>query len=273
MDDLNSFLSVFVFILGALLGSFFNVCIVRMPKEESIIFPASHCPNCKKSIPFYLNIPIVSYLWLRGKARCCGVRISIRYFIIELLTASLSLILFLFYSHSNRLPIQSAMGCMVLLSLIVVTVIDLEHLIIPDEISVGGTLLGLLFSFIWPSMHGESSHWWSLGQSALGILAGGGTLWAVACIGEKILKKEAMGMGDVKLMSYVGAVAGWKMAFLTIFLGSLLGAIISLIFIFTKRLQRQSQIPFGPFLSLGVWISFLFGEKLINWYWGFVSLP
>jgi leader peptidase (prepilin peptidase)/N-methyltransferase len=241
-------------IFGALIGSFLNVCIVRLPKEESIITPGSHCPHCKTPIKFYDNIPLVSYLFLKGRCRYCKKSISIRYPLIEGITALGSLILFMKFGPSLSFLIYFAFVS----ALIVITVIDLYHQIIPDVISLPGIGVGLLASFITPQI--------TFYGSLIGILLGGGSLFLVATVYQWLFKREGMGGGDVKLLAMIGSFLGWKAVILTILIGSLIGSIIGISIIVLKGKDFKYAIPFGPFLSLGAVIAFFYGEDIIRWY-------
>jgi leader peptidase (prepilin peptidase)/N-methyltransferase len=247
-------LTVFSIIIGAIIGSFLNVCIVRLPKEESIVTPGSHCPHCNHPIPFYDNIPFISYLVLRGKCRYCKSSISPQYPLVEGITAVSSLLLFLKFGPSlNYLFYFSFVA-----ALIVITVIDLYHQIIPDVISIPGIGVGLLGSLLVPYI--------TFSNSLLGILLGGGSLFLVATLYQWFFKREGMGGGDVKLLAMIGAFLGWKSVILTILLGSLVGSIVGMITMVIKGKDFKYAIPFGPFLSLGAVIALFYGEAVIHWY-------
>ncbi len=254
--DLEILIRVFFFIAGALIGSFLNVCIVRLPLEKSVVRPGSHCVKCNKPIRWYDNIPILSYLILLGKCRDCGAKFSIRYLLIELLTASTFLGLYLYYGLSWILLPYLLMFS----GFIVATFVDFEHRIIPDEVSLGGLIVGFIISPFIPQMHSTHSWLWSLGQSALGILVGGGSIYLMGLMGEWIFKKEAMGGGDVKLLAMVGAFLGWKYALLTFFLAPFFGAIVGII---EKIRTKDSTIAYGPYLVLGAIVSLFWGDKII----------
>jgi len=241
-------------ILGALVGSFLNVCISRLPKEESIIWPGSHCPYCKKPIRFYDNIPLVSYVLLTGKCRNCKKPISIQYFLIEGITALSSLFLFMKFGPSLSYLFYFAFVA----ALIVITVIDLYHQIIPDVISLPGIGVGLIASLILPQI--------TFLNSLFGVLLGGGSLFLVATCYEWLFKREGMGGGDVKLLAMIGAFLGWKAVILTILLSSLIGSITGILIMVVKGKDFKYAIPFGPFLSLGAAISLFYGQNIINWY-------
>ncbi len=241
-------------LFGAIVGSFLNVCILRLPKEESIITPGSHCPHCKKPIAFYDNIPLISYFILRGKCRHCKKRISLQYPIVEGITALSSLLLFIKFGPSIPYLLYFAFVS----SLIVITGIDLYHQIIPDLISLPGIGVGLLGSLLFLPL--------TFLNSLFGILLGGGSLFLVATLYQWLFKREGMGGGDVKLLAMIGAFLGWKAVILTILLGSLIGSITGIAIILLRGKDFKYAIPFGPFLSLGAVISLFYQNEIISWY-------
>ena len=247
-------LSIVSIILGAMVGSFLNVCIYRLPKEESIIWPRSHCPTCKKMIRFYDNIPLISYLLLRGRCRYCKGPISLQYPLVEGVTALSSLFLIIKFGPSLSYLFYFAFVA----ALIAITVIDLYHQIIPDGISLPGIGVGLLASLVIPQI--------TFFNSLMGILLGGGSLFLVATLYEWIFKREGMGGGDVKLLAMIGAFLGWKAVILTILLSSLIGSITGILIMILKGKDFKYAIPFGPFLSMGAVIALFYGENLIRWY-------
>ena len=247
-------LEVFSFLLGAMIGSFLNVCICRIPKGESIVFPGSHCPHCQHPIPFYDNIPVLSYLWIKGKCRSCHHAISLQYPIVEAVTAISSLLLFLNFGLSWSYLIYFVFTA----ALIVITVIDLYHQIIPDVISLPGIGAGLLVSLVHPQI--------TFFNSLFGVLLGGGSLFLVATVYQWLFKREGMGGGDVKLLAMIGAFLGWKAVILTILLSSLIGSVTGVVLMLIKGKDFKYAIPFGPFLSLGAILSLFYGEKIIRWY-------
>jgi len=247
-------LTLLSIIFGAFIGSFLNVCIFRLPKEESIIWPGSHCPYCKKPIRFYDNIPLLSYVLLMGKCRHCKIPISIQYPLIEGITALSSLFLFMKFGPSLSYLFYFAFVA----ALIVITVIDLYHQIIPDVISLPGIGVGLIASLILPQI--------TFLNSLFGVLLGGGSLFLVATCYEWLFKREGMGGGDVKLLAMIGAFLGWKAVILTILLSSLIGSITGILIMVVKGKDFKYAIPFGPFLSLGAAISLFYGQNIINWY-------
>ena len=236
------------------MGSFLNVCIHRVPRGESIVAPGSHCPHCKSPIKFYDNIPLISYLLLRGRCRNCRGTISIQYPFVEGVTALSSFLLFLRFGLSWSYLFYFVFVA----SLIVITVIDLFHQIIPDVISLPGIGVGLLASLIVPDL--------PFLNSLIGMLLGGGSLFVVATLYQWLFKREGMGGGDVKLLAMIGAFLGWKAVILTILLSSLIGSITGIIVMVAKGKDFKYAIPFGPFLSLGAVISLFYGEKIITWY-------
>lgn len=248
-------------LFGLLIGSFLNVCIWRMPRNESIAWPASHCPACKNPIRWSDNIPVLAWCLLRGKCRSCAARIPIRYPAVELLGGLAGFAAFTQWSGA-----YAAMAAAIFWALIVVTWIDWEHQIIPDEISVGGIVAGLIFSFffpLWAAGPEAEAGWRALLNSASGVLAGGGLLYLMAVVGEKVFKKEAMGGGDVKLLAAIGAFFGWKGALFALFAGSITGSFAGLA---AKMIWKKEVIPFGPYLALGTILHMFWGEALLSWY-------
>ena len=246
-----------IFILGLIIGSFSNVCIYRIPKNESIIFPASHCPNCHNPIKTIDNIPILSYFLLKGKCRKCGEKISIRYPIVEFLTGAIYILIFLNYGRSY----QSLIYALLSSALIIISFIDLDEQIIPDEISLPGIVIGFALSFMVPYI--------SYLNSLLGIIIGGGIIFLIALAGLAIFKKEAMGGGDVKLSAMIGAFIGWKYIIISLFIGFFIGAVAGILLILLKIRSRDDLVPFGPFIVLGSLITILWGENILSWYLGF----
>jgi leader peptidase (prepilin peptidase) / N-methyltransferase len=251
---------IFAFILGAVVGSFLNVCIYRLPKNESIVFPPSHCFGCDKQISWYDNIPIVSYLVLRGRCRSCKSRISVQYPLVELINALLTLFLFLRFGPTFPFLVLF-LFCS---AMVVITFIDLEHQIIPDVISLPGIVAGFIISFFIPQLG------WL--NSIIGIVAGGGSLWLVAWLYELLTKKEGMGGGDIKLLAMMGAFLGWKAIPFIIFVSSLTGSVIGVTVMLIGKKDSKLAIPFGPFLAAGAVLYIFFGRELIHWYLSFSNI-
>ncbi len=249
---MDTLVLVFAGLFGLIFGSFLNVCIYRIPREKSLVWPPSTCPKCNARIRWYDNIPVFSYLCLLGKCRHCKAPISIQYPLIELLTAVLT-VLFVW-----RLGVSPWMFVVVaaVYALIALSVIDLEFMIIPDRFSLGLIVWGLLFAWLNPNFEGV---WW---QKELYALLGAGVglfgVLAIALIGTWIFKKEAMGGGDVKLMGGIGALLGWQGVITTIVFASFFGLVYSLGLMIFKGKKGGDVIPFGPFLSLGALINLWF---------------
>ena len=240
--------------LGALVGSFLNVCIHRLPRGESIVWPGSHCPSCGKTIEYYDNIPLFSYLWLLGRCRTCRRSISMRYPVVEAANAVGYMIILATFGLTWTTVLYSALFS----ALLVVTGTDLTHRIIPNVVTVPGTLLGLLgAATVLPV---------GLVNALLGVAIGGGILWALAWASPYLFGKEGMGGGDIKLLAMIGAFLGWKPALLTIMVGSLSGSLIGLSLIGLGLMKRDEYIPFGPFLVLGALVSMFFAQPLLEWY-------
>ena len=244
-----------VFMFGMCIGSFLNVCIYRLPSSMSIIKPSrSFCPQCKSAIKFYDNIPVFSYIWLKGRCRNCKASISLRYPLVELITGILAIaILFLF-----GLTLEGLVYFIFISSLLVITFIDIDHKIIPDIITLPGIPIGLLASFVLSAM--------TFISSLVGLLVGGVSLLLVAWVYSLITHKEGMGGGDIKLLGMIGAFLGWKGVIFTIFAASLTGTLVGIIVMLQKGKNLKFAIPFGPFLSIGAMSYVFFGEKVVFWY-------
>lgn len=252
MSPIIVYLAAFVF--GTIVGSFLNVCIIRLPRSKSVISPPSHCPQCQSPIRFYDNIPILSYLILLGKCRQCQVTISPQYPLIELIGGTFSLAFILRYGVSLQYFIYFAFFS----ALVVIAFIDLRHQIIPDIISLFGILAGLLSSLILPQL--------SILDSALGILTGGGSLLLIAILYQLIARREGMGGGDIKLLAMIGAFLGWQGAIFSLVVGSLFGSLTGIALMIAEKKDRKFAIPFGPFLSLGTMIYLFWGEEIVRGY-------
>ncbi|WPJ95637.1 prepilin peptidase [Coraliomargarita algicola] len=300
-EDFPWFFATLAAVFGALTGSFLNVCIYRIPAGRSIIFPGSTCA-CGRPIPFYHNIPIFTWLILRGKASCCGAPFSIRYPAIELLTSMLFLWVWMIYP-----PVVAMLGMLFVAFLICATFIDLDHMIIPDRFSIGGMVMGVLLSFIFPALHGIEglpivSHIQSGVTAIVGALVGAGLVYWIAVLGEIIFRKPAMGEGDVKFVGFIGAFCGWQGAVFAMFGGALVGSVVLLPCLLLARLfggsdpteertapkaqdraeaesaegeesedeeievQFGAQVPFGPMLAVAALIYFLGFDAYVDAY-------
>jgi len=284
-DVLPWFWPVAVFIFGACVGSFLNVVILRNPRGESVLRPGSCCDGCGAPILWRDKLPILGWLFRRGRARCCGARISPHYLIVELLTALLFLGCWLSFS-----PLKALCGMLFLSLLVVASFVDCDYRIIPDWLTIGGAAVGLFLSLCVPELHGVASeeagnavpfvliHFRALGSSAAGLFIGSGLLLWIALVAEVFLKKEAMGFGDVKFVGMIGAFCGWQGAVFAIFVGAIIGTFgfgaawaLRHLFITDEGAQsatassRQingAEIPFGPMLAVAAAIYFFSGDTL-----------
>ena len=242
------------FLVGCVVGSFLNVCIWRLPRGLSIVRPASHCPHCDQRITARDNIPLLSYLLLRGRCRHCGETISPRYPAVEALTGTLAVALFLVFGLTVQAVIFFILFCL----LIVVSFVDLDQLIIPDKVTLPGILLGLAVNALVAP------------RSVLGFLfaalVGAAALLAVAILGELLFRKESMGGGDIKLAAMVGAFLGWKGVLMALFLAVLVGAIVGVVLMISGLRKRWEHIPFGPFIAAGTILVVFWGESMANAY-------
>ena len=270
---------VFMGVLGAMIGSFLNVVIHRLPREQSIVFPNSTCPRCRARIKAYDNIPILSFLILRGQCRSCGARISPRYPAVEALTA----LLFAAVTWHDGVSFILAFDLAFTASIVALLFIDAEHMILPNAITYPGILFALITRAVVPYVAGPShfddlpgliTHLpptWpvplvSLIGAAIGALAGGGSLWLMGFLWEKLRGVEAMGFGDVKMMFMVGAYLGWRLTILTILIGAFTGSLAGIAVMLRRGRNLQMMLPFGIFLSIGSIVSLLFGSRIIEWY-------
>lgn len=255
----NILIIILPFFFGAVVGSFLNVCIYRVPLGVSIVNPPSSCPNCGARVPFYLNVPILSYLVLAGKCSSCEMPFSARYPAVEFLTGVIAVFVFLRFGPS----LDALIYFVFISALIVITFIDLDLQIIPDVISLPGVALGLASSFVLTDL--------TVLDSAIGLLLGGGLLYAVAFGYRLITGHEGMGGGDIKLLAMIGAFLGWKGVLLTVVLSSFTGAIIGGIMMYAFGRSGRHAIPFGPFLASGAVFHLFFGERVISWYLSMAS--
>ncbi len=243
-----------VFVFGAVAGSFLNVCIHRLPLGVSIVSPPSRCPRCQRRIPFYYNIPIISYIVLLGRCAYCRAPLSLQYPLVEAMAGLFSVMLMRRSGLSPELFVHFVFAG----ALIVVTFIDLEHQIIPDVISLPGIAVGLAASFFLepPGVLG----------SVIGVLLGGGALFMIAAAYRFVTGAEGMGGGDIKLLAMIGAFLGWKGVLLTLFAGSFLGAAFGLLIMAFHGRTGKHAIPFGPFLAAGALIYLFYGQEIIGLY-------
>jgi len=268
-------------LFGLVIGSFLNVCIVRLPSGRSVSKPASHCPRCKEPIRFYDNIPLISFILLRAKCRKCGEPISWRYPLVELINGLFYVWVVLEFGFGG----EAVLIMILCSSLIAITFIDFDHQIIPDIITLPGMLLGLSFApfYLYPLTDPLPFHLGNLLphvslyltaflNSLVGLLAGAVPLFAIGWIWERLRHVEAMGGGDVKLMGMIGSFLGWKGALLTIMLGALTGSVAGILLILLKRHKMEKVIPFGPFLAFGAVMTAFYGPAIISWYLNLIRL-
>ncbi len=245
-------------VLGLFIGSFLNVCIYRIPRRESVVWPSSHCPGCQAEIKPWDNIPILSYLFLRGRCRNCSERISPRYPLVEALSALLALGMLYRFGLTAPFVIYYIWACV----LLIITFIDIDYQIIPDGLSIGSIILGLAVVYWLPVSYRDS---------LLGLVLGAGLLTAVIYGYYFLTGKQGMGGGDVKLLGMIGVFTGWQGVLFTIFMGSLIGTAFGLPWAFLQKKTMQAAIPFGPFLALGGLLYVLWGPQIIGWYFGFLA--
>ena len=268
----------FCALMGLAIGSFLNVCIARIPMEQSISRPRSRCPRCKKAIAGYDNIPVLSYLLLGGRCRHCKQGISIRYPLTEALTGLLSVLVYLRFG----LGLAWVVYFLFCAALVVLAFIDADHRILPDPITKGGIVAGLiisLFLFIDSSLVARlliaigvtpTDRAISFAASLIGAIVGGGILWGVAELYYRVRGVEGMGFGDVKMMAMVGAFLGAPLAILTIMLGSVLGSVVGISLMQFGGKDRHYELPFGTFLAFGAIVSVLYGQDILRWYLGLI---
>jgi leader peptidase (prepilin peptidase)/N-methyltransferase len=246
-------------------GSFFNVVIYRMPRGESVVWPPSKCQSCGYRIPFYLNVPVFAWIVLRGKCKSCGAPISAQYPLIEALTGAVAAGLAAFFAYAlpgADLGFQIGFAYFVLAS-IPIFVIDFRHFLIPDLLTYPGILLGLALSFLPDGIAPK--------DSLIGAAGAGGLLWLIGFAATLLLKKEAMGLGDVKLVAMTGALFGIRTALLGLVFASVLGCAVGVPMLLLRRLNESRHIPFGPYICLGTALAAFFGAPALDWYLGLLS--
>ena len=258
MQSIDLFMAATSFAFGACIGSFLNVCIYRLPAGESIVAPGSRCNQCRTPLRWYDNVPLVSYLVLRGHCRDCGASFSARYWVVELVTALISVTLFLRFGPTVDYLGYLYFAC----ALLAITYIDLDHQIIPDVITLPGVGIGLLLAAA--TANGDVVA--ALERSALGTLLGGGILRVVAWSYHAATGREGMGGGDVKLLAMIGAFLGWQAVLLTLLLASFIGSAIGIATMIARGADTKLAIPFGPFLSLGALVALFCGHAIVSWY-------
>ena len=245
-------------VFGACVGSFLNVCIVRIPRGESLLWPASRCTSCLRSLSWYENIPVLSWLALAGRCRTCRAQVSWMYPAVETVTALTFLSGYLLYGLTPLAVVRVLFAC----ALIVLFVTDLQHKILPNVITLPGIAVGFACSlFLAPGWR----------DSLLGIVAGGGVLFAIAETYYRVRGEDGLGMGDVKLLGMIGAFLGWKLVLLTLVLASFTGSIFGVALIVLGRGNMKYALPFGTFLAVGAIVAAIWGTPIVDWYFGFYA--
>ena len=246
--------AIIIFTVGMCIGSFMNVCIYRLPLKKSIVYPGSACPDCDRPIRFYDNLPVISYLWLKGRCRHCNVRIPARYVVVEMMGGAFALLIYIKFGLTlHGLIYYAFVACLLL-----ITYIDIDYQIIPDILTLPGIPIGFLLSLLLPGV--------TYIESILGILIGGGSLYLVAGLYYALKKKEGMGGGDIKLLAMMGAFVGWKGVLFTVFVASMVGTISGVLVMLRQQKGLKLAIPFGPFLSIGAISYIFFGSEFVAWY-------
>ena len=242
------------FVFGAILGSFLNVIIYRVPRGESVVRPPSACPACGTRIRFWDNVPLVSYLVLRGRCRDCGAAISPRYFLVELVAALIPLILYLRFGFGRELLVYWPLSYV----LLVLSFVDLDQRILPDKVTLPGIVVGLIVA----PLAGLTT----FPASLIGALAGGGALYLIAVAGTAVFGKESMGGGDIKLAAMLGAFLGWQGVILFLFIAFFVGAVVGVAVLAARRSEGDHTVPFGPFIALGALVTIVWGDVIVRWY-------
>lgn len=248
--------AIFLGVLGLIVGSFLNVCIYRLPRRQSINWPGSRCTACDRPLSWYENIPVVSWVALRGRCRTCGERISVMYPLVELITGALFVAGYLIYGWTPLLAVRLAFAC----AMVVLFAIDLRHHILPNVITVPGIVIGFVLSLVLPP------YWKS---SLIGLIAGGGVLFAIAEAYYRLRGNEGLGMGDVKMLAMIGAFLGWELMLVTLVLASFAGSLIGIGVIALGRGGMKAALPFGTFLAVGALTAAVVGREIVDWYIGF----
>ena len=249
-------IAIFLGAFGLIVGSFLNVCIYRLPRSESVTWPGSHCTSCHRTLSWYENIPLVSWIVLRGRCRTCDEPVAVTYPLVELITGVLFIAGYAIYGWTPLLAARLAFAC----AMLVLFVIDLRHHILPNVITVPGIVVGFVLSLVLPP------GWLA---SLVGLLAGGGVLFAIAEVYYRLRGIEGLGMGDVKMLSMIGAFLGWKLMLVTLVLASFVGSFIGIGVIALGRGGLKTALPFGTYLAVGALTAAVFGDQILDWYIGF----
>jgi leader peptidase (prepilin peptidase)/N-methyltransferase len=249
----TAFVVVFVAAFGLIVGSFLNVCIYRLPLKQSIVWPASRCTTCQRELEWYENVPVLAWLALGGRCRTCHTRVSVMYPIVELVTGALFVGAYLLYGLSPLMFVRIAFGC----AMIVLFVIDLQHRILPNAITIPGAVIGFVLSLFLPP------GWVS---SLIGLLVGGGVLFVIGEAYYRLRGIDGLGMGDVKMLAMIGAFLGWRLTLVTLIFASFTGALAGAGILLTGRGGMKAALPFGTFLAVGAVVAAVAGDQIFNWY-------
>jgi leader peptidase (prepilin peptidase)/N-methyltransferase len=244
---------VFLALLGLCIGSFLNVCIYRLPRRESLMWPGSHCTTCQRSLAWYENLPVVGWAALRGRCRTCRTPISVMYPLVELITMGIFVAGYFIYGWTPLLAVRLLFAC----AMVVLFAIDLEHQILPNVITIPGTVVGFVLSFVLPP------GWLA---SLLGVLLGAGVLFAIMEVYARTRGFEGLGMGDVKMLAMIGAFLGWPLMLLTLVLASFAGSLVGLGLMAARRAGGRTALPFGTFLAVGALVAAVAGDEIVRWY-------
>ena len=250
---MNTVIVVFMLAMGLAIGSFLNVCIYRLPRRESLMYPGSHCPVCNRSLAWFENLPLSSWLVLRGRCRTCRTPIPVQYPLVEAITAAVFVGAYFIYGWTPFLAARLLFAC----AMIVLFVIDLQHRILPNAITLPGIVIGFILSFFLPP------GWRS---SLVGLLAGGGVLFAIGESYYRLRGYEGLGMGDVKMLAMIGAFLGWPLMLVTLVLASFAGSAVGVGLLVSRRGDMKAALPFGTFLAVGALVAAVAGDAFLAWY-------
>ncbi len=250
---MNTVIVVFMLAMGLAIGSFLNVCIYRLPRRESLMYPGSHCPVCNRSLAWFENLPLSSWLVLRGRCRTCRTPIPVQYPLVEAITAAVFVGAYFIYGWTPLLAARLLFAC----AMIVLFVIDLQHRILPNAITLPGIVIGFILSFFLPP------GWRS---SLVGLLAGGGVLFAIGESYYRLRGYEGLGMGDVKMLAMIGAFLGWPLMLVTLVLASFAGSAVGVGLLVSRRGDMKAALPFGTFLAVGALVAAVAGDAFLAWY-------
>lgn len=272
MNFWNIYWTLLVFFLGLCAGSFLNVCIYRIPAEKSVVYPPSACPRCHTRIKWFDNIPVLSWWMLGARCRTCQAPISSRYPLVEFLTALLFTAVWILHAVLGGAPLVALCYLLAVFGLMLGTFVDFDEMWIPDRVTIGGMIIAPVLSLLVPALHGAASPLASLKASLTGMAAGFGALWIVRELGTAAFKKEAMGLGDVKLMGALGALFGWPAVIFILFFSALFGSVAGVSLIAAGKKELQSRLPYGPYIALASLVWMLGGNRLWDAYTSLFSV-